>query len=229
MMTAYCAQTSGCVLRGLTCLLYDFQTLVTGLIAVGVAIVAALPVWRQLRDTNLQTRISHRETLADLLRSALRRYQRVDEAIADPLRRAQDATSDPVGEVTPIDAEAAFHLESVFSHILDWYLVVLAGTEHAEIEEGKRTLKSALDALVATLGTAHWADHNDQRDEDRDLTDDEWAKVLADCARAKVDASARVGDVQRAYRALAAAQKAWVRSLRTRIARLDLTIAAAGE
>jgi len=44
-----------------------------------VGIIAGIPVWRQLRDSNLQTRISHRETLATLLRDALRRYEKVEE------------------------------------------------------------------------------------------------------------------------------------------------------
>lgn len=35
--------------------------LLSGAAAIIVAIVAGIPVWRQLRDTNLQTRISHRE------------------------------------------------------------------------------------------------------------------------------------------------------------------------
>jgi hypothetical protein len=229
MMNTYCAQPSGCFFWGLWCVLYEFQTLITGLIAIGVAVAAAVPVWQQLRDSNLQTRISHRETLANLLRAALRRYKRVDDAIADPLRRAKEAASDPIGEDTAIDAEAAFYLESEFNHLLDWYLVVLMGTEHADIEGKKHALKIALDALVTTLGTAHWADHNDQHDEDRDVSDEDWAKVLAECAQAKIDAASKVKDVQRAYRNLATAQQTWVQSLRTRIARLDLTIAAAGE
>ena len=229
VMTAYCAQPSGCFLWGLWCVLYEFQTLITGMIAIGVALAAAVPVWRQLRDSNLQTRISHRETLANLLRTSLRRYKRVDEAVAEALGRANEATSDPIGENTPIDAEAAFHLESEFNHVLDWYLADLVDTEHADIEERKRALKTALDALVTTLGTAHWADHNDQHDEERDVSDEDWAKVLADCAQAKIDAAAKVGNVQRAYRDLTTAQQAWVQSLRTRIARLDLIIAAAGE
>ena len=44
-----------------------------------------IPVWRQLRDSNLQTRISHRETLANLLRDSLsgRRVVRELAAIAE--------------------------------------------------------------------------------------------------------------------------------------------------
>jgi len=80
-----CNQTSQCALMSFFCFVYDFQTLLTGAAAIIVAIVAGIPVWRQLRDTNLQTRISHRETLANLLRDALRRYEKVGQSIREPL------------------------------------------------------------------------------------------------------------------------------------------------
>ena len=71
-----CSEASRYFLTSIGCFIYDFQTLLTGAVAIGVAIVVAIPVWRQLKDINLQTRISHRETLANLLRDALRRHQR---------------------------------------------------------------------------------------------------------------------------------------------------------
>ena len=208
-----------------SCLIYDFQTLLIGAIAIIVAIIAGIPVWRQLRDTNLQTRISHRETLATLLRDALRRYERVDQSIREPLSKASYVTSDPIGEPVEIDTHDAHHLEQMFGGALDWYLVVLANTEHGDIEAPKTALKASLDRLTATLGEAHWADYNEQHDEDHEITDDEWAGIEARCAEAKVEASERVSDVQAAYRVLGEAQQQWVQSLRAQIARLDLQIA----
>jgi hypothetical protein len=222
-----CSQTNHCGLTTFFCFVYDFQTLLVGAAAIVVAIIAGIPVWRQLRDTNLQTRISHRETLATLLRDALRRYEKVDQSIRRPLSIASDVTSLPYGEPTEIGPHDAHHLENQFSGLLDWYLVVLSNTEHSDIEAEKTSLKAALDGLVETLGEAHWADHNDQQDEDRNTPDDEWAEILARCAQAKIDASQRVCDVQAAYGALVEAQRQWVRSLRTQIAQLDSQIAAA--
>lgn len=149
---------------GFWCGVYDFQTLITGALAIAVAITAGIPVWRQLKDTNLQTRISHRGTLAELLRDALRRYARVDASIGEPLTTASRVTSDPGGEPIEIDPHDAHHLEQIFSGVLDWYLVVLADTETAESETEKKALRAALERLTDTLGEAHWADHNDQRD-----------------------------------------------------------------
>lgn len=211
----------------LGCFIYDFQTLLTGVLAIVVAIVAGVPVWRQLRDSNLQTRISHRETLAILLRDALTRFEKVDQSISKPLAMASDVTSDPMGDARTIDAHDAHGLEQALAGVLDWYLVVLADTEHADIEACKTSLKAALIALTETLNDAHWADHNDQSDEDRDTPDDEWAEILSRCAAAKIEAAERVSDAQIAYLQLTKAQNVWAQSLRGRIAKLDLQIAAA--
>lgn len=220
-----CSQTSQCGLANFVCLVYDFQTLLTGTVAIIVAIIAGIPVWRQLKDTNLQTRISHRETLANLLRDALRRYEKVDQSIREPLAEACRVTSDPQGKPIEIGPHEAHHLDQIFHGVLDWYLVLLADTEHVDIEAHKSALKSALGALDRTLTDAHWADHNEQHDEDHDIPNDEWAKIVARCAEAKIEASQRVRDVRGAYRELREAQERWIRSLRRQIAKLDLQIA----
>jgi hypothetical protein len=213
-------------LMGVGRFIYDFQTLLTGGLAIAVAIFAGIPVWRQLKDSNLQTRISHRETLANLLRDVLRRYTRVDEAIRKPLQQAIQATIDPIGEPIELDTEDAFHLAGQLNGVLDWYLVVLADTEHRDIEDRKAALKASLDELVKTLDEAHWADHNDQdQGEDGQISDAEWEKIVAQCAAAKIEASQRVSEANSAYRELRLAQEAWIQSLRAQIAKLDLQIA----
>lgn len=221
-----CSTTTHGVLAVAGCFVYDFQTLLTGVAAIVVAVIAGVPVWRQLKDSNLQTRISHRETLANLLRDALRRYDRVERAIREPLDTAERVTIDHDGEAIAIDPHDAHHIDQMFHGVLDWYLVVLKNTEHGDIEVKKVVLKSALDQLGRTLNDAHWADHNEQQDEDHDISDEEWARIVARCAEAKLEAGERVGEVRAAYRALTAAQQAWVQSLRSQIAKLDLQIAA---
>lgn len=224
-METICSQTSQCALMSFFCFVYDFQTLLIGAAAIIVAIIAGIPVWRQLKDTNLQTRISHRETLANLLRDALRRYEKVDQSIREPLSLASRATSDPEGEAIEIGAEDANQIEQMLHGVLDWYLVVLADTEHGEIETRKAALKAALVDLCDTLNDAHWADHNDQQQEDERIPDDEWAKIVARCSEAKIEASERVSQVASAYRCLREAQDVWTQSLRGQIAKLDLQIA----
>lgn len=223
-MEAICGQAGSNAFTGIGCFIYDFQTRLTGLAAIIVAIFAGVPVWRQLKDTNLQTRISHRETLANLLRDALDRYEKVDRSIREPLSLASRLTSDFEGGAFPIDTEDAHHLEQAFSGILDWYLVVLEATEEPDIEARKAGLKAALKTLLATLLDAHLADHNDQQQDDQRIPDDEWASIVTRCAEAKIEAATRVTQVEAAYRDLRAAQRARVQSLRTQIAKLDLRI-----
>jgi hypothetical protein len=79
---------------------------------------------------------------------------------------------------------------------------------------------------IRTCTHAHWADHNDQQQEDVLIPDDEWAKIVTRCAEAKTEASERVSHVESAYRRLREAQEAWIQSLRGQIAKLDLQIAA---
>ena len=169
--------------------------------------MAGIPVWRQLRDTNLQTRISHRGTLAELLRDALRRYERVDRSISKQLTTASNFTSGYDGEMIEIGSEDAFNLEQSLRGVLDWYLIVLADTETAEIETEKELLKAALVRLVETLRDAHWADHNDQQDEEHDIPDVKWARIVAQCAAAKIEAAEQVYETQAAYRRLQSAQE----------------------
>ena len=111
-------------------------------------------MWRQLKDSNLQTQIMHRETLAIRLREAEERAARVAKAIDDPLWKAQDVTSDPEGEPLEISEHDAFGVEQMIEGRLDWYLVTLGGTEDAPVEAAKAALKVALkDADIAELKT----------------------------------------------------------------------------
>lgn len=219
-----CSRIDSCVLESICTVVYHFQTLLTGAAAIGVAIIAGIPVWRQLKDTNLQTRISHRETLAGLLREALRRYEKVDQEMKQPLSVAVDVTSDPEGEPVEIGTHDANGVENMLNGLLSWYLVVLKGTENAEIETAKAALKTALDDAVETLGDAHWADHNDPEDPDLDISAEKWEEIVERCAAAKIEASSRINDMDSAYRALKRAQQNWVDALRRQIAKLDIEI-----
>lgn len=205
--------------------IYDFQTLIAGAAAIGAAWYAGAPVWRQLKDSNLQTRILHRETLAVRLREAEERAARVAKAIDDPLWQAQRVTSDPAGEPVEIGEHDAHGVEQMILGRLDWYLVTLEGTEDARVEEEKAGLKAALKELTDTLSDVHWPAHNDQSGEDYSMTDKEWAEVLRKAEEGKTLATEKVSAAWRANRALKDAQQAAISELRQQIARLDQSIA----
>lgn len=206
---------------------YDFQTLITGLVAIGAAYYAARPVWRQLADSNLQTKIQHRETLASLMREAQDRFGRVHKSVADPLVELDRLTVDPVGNAEAIGAEDAFAIEQRLQGELDWYLVGLRATEAETIETAKVALKEAMDDLLRTLNDVHWIVHNEQHDEDHSIPDAEWAEIVQRSEKAELLVSEKGAAVRTAMRALEAAQRQWTADLRARIAKLDLAIAAA--
>ncbi len=229
---------TGCVLHGavpatqgwpcyIGVAIYDFQTLIAGVLAIGAAYYAARPVWRQLKDTNLQTKIQHRETLASLLREAQDRFARVAKSVAEPMTALDRLTSDPAGEPTPIGAHDASEIEQRLSGELDWYLIDLKATESEEIEAAKTALKEALDDLLRTLNDVHWVEHNEQHDEDHSIPDDEWSALIVRSKEAETLAGDKGAAARRALRTLGQAQAAWLTGLRGRIARLDLEIAAA--
>lgn len=205
--------------------IYHYQTLITGVLAIGAAWYAGAPVWRQLKDSNLQTRIMHRETLAIRLREAERRGARVAKAIDDPLSKAQDVTSDPAGEPLEIGEEDAFAMEQMIEGRLDWYLVTLEGTEDAPVEKAKTALKAALKDLTDTLSDVHRPASSDQHGEDYSLTDEEWAEVERKAKEGKVLAPVKVSAAWKANRALKGAQQESIDGLRKQIAALDLIIA----
>lgn len=206
---------------------YDFQTLIGGVLAIGAAYYAARPVWRQLKDTNLQTKIQHRETLASLLRGAQDRFARVAKSIADPMNDLDRLTTDPSGETIAIGAHDAFAIEQRLYGELDWYLVDLKATEADGIESAKAALKAALDELLSTLNDVHWVEHNEQHDEDHSISDDEWAAILVRSHDAETLAADKAAAARRAMNALQQAQATWLTALRGRIVKLDLEIAAA--
>jgi hypothetical protein len=206
--------------------IYDFQTLIAGVLAIGAAYYAARPVWRQLRDSNLQTKIQHRETLAGMLREAQDRFGRSGKSIAQPMVDLDRLTSDPAGEPIPIGPHDAFAIEQRLQGELDWYLVDLRATEAEPVEAAKALLKEALDELLNTLNDVHWCEHNEQHDEDHSIPDDEWAAILVRSKEAELLAGDKAATARKALRALGDAQAAWVTSLRARIAKLDLEIAA---
>lgn len=148
-----CSQASHCILNSIGCFIYDFQTLLTGIAAIGIAVVAGIPVWRQLKDSNLQARISHRETLANLLRDALQRYAQVDQVIREPMSVADRVTRDPIGEPVEIDSHDAHHVETMLHGVLDWYLVTLKDIEHAEIEAAKAALAGLPSRVFSSIAT----------------------------------------------------------------------------
>ena len=207
------------------CFIYNFQTLIAGVSAIDAAIYAGAPVWRQLKDSNLQTRILHRETLASLLRESQERYSRVSRDIEPALMDLDQLTTDPIGEPIEIDEHDAHGMEQRIYGALNWYLVVLKGTETEQIEAAKEALSASLDDLTSTLNDVHWTAHNEQHDEDHSISNEDWAELLQRADKAKLLAAEKTRVARVALRILQTTQGDWIKTLRSQISKLDLSIA----
>lgn len=213
---------SGWAISACVCdFIYDFQTLIAAVIAIGAAWYAGSPVWQQLKDSNLQTYIMQRDTLAARLIEAEQRVARVAAELEGPLRQAQRVTMDASGEPIEVLPYDAFGVAGMLEGCADWYLVTLRGTEGDAVEKAKNELKQALDDLRATLSDVHWPVHNEQMCEDHNFTDVEWAEVERKAKEGAVIANEKVSTTLAANRALRTAQNHAIDEIRKRISRLD--------
>lgn len=104
------------------------------------------------------------------------RYDKVAQSIREPLSITAEVTSDLQRNPVPINPHDAHGAEQRLRGVLDLYLVVLADTEHSDVERCKQGLKAALDHLVETLNDVHWPEHNDWVDEDHDISEPDGQK-----------------------------------------------------
>ena len=203
---------------------YSYQTLIAGVLAILAAYFAARPVWRQVKDTSLQTKINQRETLSNRMNEAIDRFERVKKDMDEPLGKLMHATWDHAGEPYEIDDNTAYNLHMTVAGKLNWYLETLRETEAHEIEVAKARLHQVRKELENTLDAAYWPASHDQSDEDYSLTDDQWQEALEKARHAKVEAAQKAAAFSSAWRELREVQSNWVNKTRQRIGLLDNAI-----
>jgi hypothetical protein len=200
---------------------YSYQTLIAGILAILAAYFAARPVWRQVKDTSVQTMINQRETLFDRLNEAIDRFQRVGKEMDKTVSILMNATWDPAGDPVKINDNTAHGLHSTVAGKLNWYLEILRETEAHEIEVAKAQLHHVRKELENTLATAYWPAANDQSGEDYSLTNEQWQKLLEDAEHAKTEVSQQASAFASAWYELRNAQSNWEVKTRQKIASFD--------
>lgn len=229
MIELYCpgiassAQTIPSVIVGCG---HSYQSLIAGILAIIAALVAALPVWRQLKETKIQTSISQRETLSLRLTETIDRFERVKEEMNKTMQILMRATFGPDGDPMEINDHDAHGLHLTVAGKLNWYLENLRDTEAHEIEIAKAKLIRARKQLEKTLDAAYWPAANGRSGEDYSLSDEEWRDVQEKAKRAKVQAADKASAFAGAWRELRDVQTDWVGKTRKRIAVLDAAISA---
>ncbi|WP_108836704.1 hypothetical protein [Tateyamaria sp. Alg231-49] len=205
---------------------YSYQTLIAGVLAILAAYFAARPVWKQVKDTSLQTMINQRETISERVNEAIDRFQRVKNEMDETLQALMHATWDPAGEPIAIDDNTAYGLHMSVAGKLNWYLETLRDTEAHEIEVAKARLREAREELGNTLDTAYWPASHSQSDEDYSFTDQEWEDVQEKARHAKSEAADKASTFASSWRALVEVQSDWVKKSRQKISALDDVITA---
>ena len=210
------------VFSGLRWFVYHYQTLLTGLLAIGAAWYAGAPVWRQLTDSNLQTRMLHRETLAMRMAEEENLTNYLKKVIERPLYEAGRVTSDPDGGPIKVDSNHAFHVESLITVARDKAETSLRNNFDQGVERAKLALMSALDDLATTLDDVSVPARIDQHE--YNLSDEQWKEIEQKAEEAETLAAAKVSEAWTAYKELQTAQTSLIDGLRRQIAQLDESI-----
>lgn len=207
-------------------LLYDWQTLVTGLLALLAAFIAARPAWRQIRSLQIQSAVMARDTL--IMRVAALESQR------DTTRtRITSITSDFVRRIYPyewetepdINPEWASEAEQTVNQVvtaltalqetsLDGELIDT--TRRATIQQAKELSTCLSEIYVPYSGVLD--------DSELNLTKEQIAAAEAAATGAEGNLEQRISAVKKGGDALDAAFQAGLERLRDRIRQIDALI-----
>ena len=169
--------------------IYDYQALIAGLLAIAAAFIAAWPVWRQLNQMRLQTNAVFREFLLDRIRSMRGRrkwfaaqFGTFEESVARRIHAMEQFGDDS------IDTTWAFEKDQEAGRLLDQMRQQMG--DELEIESVEIELQyfvEKLEILRDTLDAIHRPYSMDRHDPDYSFSDEEWARIEAAACQAEKD------------------------------------------
>ena len=165
-------------LVGMGQIIYDYQTLIAGVGAIGAAIIAVRPVYRQLDLMRTQSNAVLKDMLlqrqAELEQAAVAVKKHVGERLDD---LGREYTWHEADEDIRLTETQAHHYDQHISSALGWIRLGYRWRDNP-IMEGKRALLiSALDELIGKLGDIYFTASHQQHDEDYSIDDEEWARL----------------------------------------------------
>ena len=206
---------------GVMCGLYHFQTLLAGLGAIGAALFAGWPVWKQLFLLNLQSQVMLREALFSRLQEAKARHEKVEADFVEKFRRLRLAIEPYDGVHEPLNSHAAFSHQQELEGKLNWFFSTKVGADSPALIAAKAKLQTELESLLHGLHDIHWPVHNDQSGEDYSFSDEEWKEILEKSKRMETDILNNVNDAWTAYNALRTIQSADIEAVEQKLLQLD--------
>ena len=191
---------------------YDWQTLITGVLAIFAAWLAARPVWHQL-EAAARGMLIMRTTAIDLRRETTHREV---QHITDEFNAYFRHDAEPQEE--GINSEAAFSLELV----VDAVASTLIGHQETSldgevIDTARKAVIQRAKALSACLDDIHRPNSMD----DGDLTKEQFAALVEASKRARAHLLSRISTLGKSADELDAAFETSLAELRRRIRRID--------
>jgi hypothetical protein len=206
-------------------LLYDWQTLITGVMALVAAGIGAWLVWRQIRSLEVQSAVMTRETLVMRVAATESRRevtrQKMRSITAEFTARLYDE-----GEVPPdINPYWAHEAEQITNGVVADLITHQETSLDGESIDAKR--KAAIQQarmLSDCLSKIHIPYSADLEGPDWHLTTDEIAAVTEDGARAEKNLEDHISVVSKSADDLDGAFRAGLNQLRSRIRRIDALV-----
>lgn len=209
---------------GLGQLIYNYQTLIAGGVAIVAAYIAARPVWHQLKLNQTQANGVLRDMLIDREADLKKARASVAEKIG---RQLNDLDSDIGFDAPPqkLTAEEAFNHDLGISHALSWLRTEYPWRDSGSVDAARNGLIEKLEDLLNTLNEIHGPDHTEQVTEDYAISDEEWEKFVARSETAKDEVPDRLSEAQRAHREFLTSIETERNAIEARLKSLNETLA----
>jgi hypothetical protein len=214
------------LLCGVGKLFYEWQTLVTGLLALLAAYIAARPVWRQITSLQIQSEVMARETLimrVTAIESRRDATRKKIESITHEFLRAIY----PYGECADpnINTEWAFEAEKIVDTIVVALIAHQETSLDGELIDTKRSaaIEQAKE-LSDCLSEIHAPYSCDLHDPELNLTEEQIAAATAASPRAEGHLEECISAVRTSGAELDAAFKVTLEQLRGRIRQIDVVV-----
>lgn len=169
--------------------IYNYQTLITGVLAVGAAYMASRPVYRQVELMQIQSNGVRRELLLqrqlEIEQACVAVKEKVGKALSD-LSREFDCYAEEDLEFRLKACQARNHDLSI-SRAASWLEMRCKWRDNVEAETRKASLIEALEKLTGFLKDFHYPADQEQHDEHNSISDSNWTDFLAKSEAAKTE------------------------------------------
>jgi hypothetical protein len=176
-------------------LIYDYQTLITGVLAIGAAWWAARPAWKQISYMRLASEISSRETLRQRAIELEERKAKYDEQRRDFLAATRLEYDDDGQLFEPIRAGWAFDAEQMTLQFRAQQIgAKLSLLDTEPVDNARTALVAKLNPVAEALGAIHRPEsvHPEEFEPEADLTPEEAAYLARQIDQEAADACGKI-------------------------------------